>query len=142
AHFGADLSGRRFGVWGLSFKPNTDDMREAPSLVLIEQLLAAGASVAAYDPVVGNDGHAGMPREWLESGRVELSKYQYDALREADAMILVTEWKRFRQPDFDAMRDLLRTPVIFDGRNQYDPVLMSDYGFTYYGIGRTNVAAG
>ena len=141
-HFGADLSGRRFGVWGLAFKPNTDDMREAPSLVLIEQLLKAGASVAAYDPVAGNDGHAGMPREWLESGRVELSKYQYDALREADAMILVTEWKRFRQPDFDAMRDLLRTPVIFDGRNQYDPMLMSDYGFTYYGIGRSNVAGG
>ncbi len=74
AHFGADLSGRRFGVWGLSFKPNTDDMREAPSLVLIEQLLAAGARVAAYDPVAGNDGHAGMPREWLESGRVELQQ--------------------------------------------------------------------
>ena len=142
AHFGADLGGRRFGVWGLSFKPNTDDMREAPSLVLISQLLAAGATVSAYDPVAANDGHAGLPREWLDSGRVELSKYQYDALREADAMVLVTEWKRFRQPDFEAMRDLLRTPVVFDGRNQYDPALMSDYGFTYYGIGRGNVVAG
>ncbi|HMV70744.1 MAG TPA: UDP-glucose/GDP-mannose dehydrogenase family protein, partial [Pseudomonadales bacterium] len=140
AHFGADLSGRRFGVWGLSFKPNTDDMREAPSLVLIDQLLAAGATVAAYDPIVSGNGHAGVPREWLESGRLELSKYQYDALREADAMVLVTEWKRFRQPDFDAMRDLLRQPVIFDGRNQYDPVLMADHGFTYYGIGRSNAA--
>ena len=138
AHFGADLSGRRFGVWGLSFKPNTDDMREAPSLVLIDRLLAAGATVAAYDPIVSGNGHAGVPREWLESGRLELSKYQYDALREADAMVLVTEWKRFRQPDFDAMRDLLRQPVIFDGRNQYDPILMADYGFTYYGIGRSN----
>jgi len=135
-HFGPDLSGRRFGVWGLAFKPNTDDMREAPSLVLIGQLLAAGASVSAYDPVAG--AHGGVPQEWLDSGRLELSKYQYDALKEADAMILVTEWKRFRQPDFDAMRDLLRAPVVFDGRNQYDPALMSDYGFTYYGIGRTN----
>ena len=90
----------------------------------------------AADALAANDGHAGLPREWLDSGRVELSKYQYDALREADAMVLVTEWKRFRQPDFEAMRDLLRTPVVFDGRNQYDPVLMSDYGFTYYGIGR------
>lgn len=141
AHFGADLSGLHFGVWGLSFKPNTDDMREAPSLVLIGQLLAAGATVAAFDPVVSTSGLASVPPEWLESGRLALSKYQYDALREADAMVLVTEWKRFRQPDFEAMRDLLRQPVIFDGRNQYDPTLMDDYGFAYYGIGRRNTAA-
>jgi len=139
AHFGPDLNGRRFGLWGLAFKPNTDDVREAPSLVLIRQLIEAGATVAAYDPVASETALAAMPREWVESGRLEIAKYQYDALKEADAMILVTEWKRFRQPDFDAMQDLLKTPVIFDGRNQYDPELMSDYGFSYHGIGRTNV---
>lgn len=141
SHFGTDLHGLRFGVWGLSFKPNTDDMREAPARVLIEQLLMAGATVAAYDPVVVDNTLAGLPQEWLDAGRVEFSKYQYDALREADALVLVTEWKRFRQPDFEAMRELLRKPVIFDGRNQYDPQLLDERGFVYYGIGRRNAAA-
>lgn len=141
-HFGPDLHGRRFGLWGLAFKPNTNDVREATSLMMIRRLVEAGATVAAYDPVAIEEAAAQLDPDWLASGRVTLSRYQYDVLKDADAMILVTEWKRFRQPDFTAMRDLLRQPVIFDGRNQYDPQLMTDLGFRYYGIGRTNVGPG
>ena len=138
AHFDGRLEGRRFGLWGLSFKPNTDDMREAASLVLIRQLVEAGATVAAYDPVALEPARSILDPDWLKDGRVELLGYQYDALKAADAMVLVTEWKRFRQPDFAAIVELLKSPVIFDGRNQYDPALMGDYGIRYYGIGRGN----
>ncbi len=135
-YFGSNLRGRRIGLWGMSFKPGTDDMREAPSLVLIDALVRAGATVAAYDPVALESAARELPAEWLADGRVALLQYQYDVLREADALVLVTEWKRFRQPDFDAMKDLLREPVIFDGRNQYDPATLKENGFTYFGIGR------
>jgi UDPglucose 6-dehydrogenase len=135
-YFGGDLRGRRFGLWGLAFKPGTDDMREAPSLVLIAALVEAGAFVCAYDPVAQEAAARELPAAWLEDGRVGLSKYQYDVLKDVDAMILVTEWKRFRQPDFAAMKDLMRTPVIFDGRNQYDPEVAAEHGFSYFGIGR------
>jgi len=137
-HFGGDLRGRKFGVWGLAFKPGTDDMREASSIVLIKALVAAGAQVCAYDPVALETAASELPPEWLADGRVTLLKFQYDALKDADAMVLVTEWKRFRQPDFDAMKELLRAPLIFDGRNQYDPEMLSAAGFTYYAIGRSN----
>jgi UDPglucose 6-dehydrogenase len=135
-HFGGDLRGRKFGVWGLAFKPGTDDMREASSIVLIKALVQAGAIVHAYDPVALETAARELPPEWIAEGRVELVKYQYDVLKEADAMVLVTEWKRFRQPDFAAMKDLMREPVIFDGRNQYDPDGLAAQGFTYYAIGR------
>jgi UDPglucose 6-dehydrogenase len=137
-YFGGDLKGRRIGVWGLAFKPGTDDMREAPSLVLIDALVKAGATVAAYDPVARESAARELPAEWLADGRVTLLQHQYDVLRDADALVLVTEWKRFRQPDFTAMKDLLREPVVFDGRNQYDPATLAEQGFTYFGIGRGN----
>jgi UDPglucose 6-dehydrogenase len=137
-YFGGDLKGRRIGVWGLAFKPGTDDMREAPSLVLIEALVNAGAVVAAYDPVARESAARELPAEWLADGRVTILQHQYDVLRDADALVLVTEWKRFRQPDFTAMKDLLREPVVFDGRNQYDPDTLAEQGFTYFGIGRSN----
>jgi UDPglucose 6-dehydrogenase len=137
-YFGGDLSGRRFGIWGLAFKPETDDMREAPSIVLINALIAAGAIVAAYDPVATETAAREFPAEWLEDGRLTINKYQYDVLKDADALVLVTEWKRFRQPDFGAVKELLRQPLIFDGRNQYDPDRLRERGFTYFGIGRRN----
>jgi UDPglucose 6-dehydrogenase len=139
AHFGEDLNGRHFAIWGLAFKPNTNDVREATSLMMIRYLVEAGATVAAYDPAAMEEAASQLPLEWLAEGRVKMTAFQYDTLKGADAMILITEWKRFRQPDFSAIKDLLKQPVIFDGRNQYDPQLMSDYGFSYYGIGRTNM---
>lgn len=137
-HFDGDLRGRKFGIWGLAFKPGTDDMREASSIVLIKALVEAGASVSAYDPVALETAAKELPAEWLADGRVALLKYQYDVLKDADAMVLVTEWKRFRQPDFDAMKDLMRNSIIFDGRNQYDPDMLEAEGFVYYAIGRAN----
>ena len=135
-HFGGVLAGRQIGVWGLAFKPGTDDMREASSVVLIKALIDAGARVTAYDPVALESAAREFPAEWLADGRLTLLPYQYDVLKEADALVLVTEWKRFRQPDFDAMKELMKSPVIVDGRNQYDPEALIARGFTYYGIGR------
>ena len=139
-HFNGDLRGRKFGIWGLAFKPGTDDMREASSIVLIKTLVEAGATVSAYDPVALETAATELPPEWMADGRVTLLKYQYDVLKGADAMVLVTEWKRFRQPDYAAMKDLMRAPIIFDGRNQYDPETLSEQSFTYYGIGRASNA--
>ena len=138
SYFGGDLRGKQIGVWGLAFKPGTDDMREAPAVVLIKSLVEAGARVNAYDPIALETAAREFPPEWLQDGRVTLLKYQYDVLKGADAMALLTEWKRFRQPDFDAMKDLMRSPVVFDGRNQYDPKTLSEHGFVYFGIGRSN----
>lgn len=136
AHFGNDLSGKRFGVWGLSFKPGTDDMREASSIVLINQLMEKGALVQAYDPVAMTEAIKMFKKADMEEGRLSFSEHQYDALKQADAMVLVTEWKPFRQPDFIVMKKLMRSPVIFDGRNQYHPDQIEGTGFIYYGIGR------
>ncbi|WP_043738946.1 UDP-glucose dehydrogenase family protein [Thioalkalivibrio nitratireducens] len=137
AHYGPDLSGRRFALWGLAFKPGTDDMREAASKVLLRQLIDAGASVRAYDPIAMDVARDELPAEWFGDGRLTLVDHQYDALRDADALALVTEWKPFRHPDFDAMRRLMRPdPAIFDGRNQYQPENMQSDGFVYYGVGR------
>jgi UDPglucose 6-dehydrogenase len=131
AHFG-DLRGMTFGLWGLAFKPNTDDMREAASRVLMESLWAAGAKVRAYDPVA-------MPeclRIYGERADLVLCKTSPEVLEGADALAIVTEWREFRSPDFDAIKSTLRTPAIFDGRNLYDPARMARAGFSYYAIGR------
>jgi UDPglucose 6-dehydrogenase len=134
--FGADLTGRTFGIWGLAFKPGTDDMREAPSLVLLGELIAAGASVRAYDPVAMETARLEIPKEWLSSGRVVFVDDQYQALEGADALVLVTEWKPFRHPDFNRIKSSMKTPIVFDGRNQYDRKLLRQFGFEYTGIGR------
>ena len=134
--FGTDLRNHVFGLWGLAFKPGTDDMREAPAKILLEELLGAGARVKAHDPVAMPAAQRELPAEWFSSGRLELVPQQYDALSGADALILVTEWKPFRHPDFDRIRKLLKQPVIFDGRNQYDPATLRAAGFEYTGIGR------
>jgi UDPglucose 6-dehydrogenase len=134
--FGARLAGMTFGVWGLAFKPGTDDIREAPSLVLIERLLAAGASVRAFDPVAMDNARRSLPRDWFAPGKLSLVAHQYDAVAGADALALVTEWKPFRLPDFGAMKKAMKRPVIFDGRNQYDPGQVRTEGFEYFGIGR------
>ena len=136
SHFGNDLSGKRFGIWGLSFKPGTDDMREASSVVLIEQLINNQAIVQAYDPVAMTEAMHHFPQTWVDDGKLTFTDHQYDALKQVDAMVLVTEWKPFRQPDFVAMKKMMRTPVIFDGRNQYQKDQIDGTGFTYYGIGR------
>jgi UDPglucose 6-dehydrogenase len=128
--FGAKLDGRTFALWGLSFKPNTDDMREAPSLAVIEGLLGAGARVRAFDPVATENA-----RKILEN-RVTFAASSYEALQGCDALIIVTEWNEFRHPDFDRIRSALKQPVIFDGRNLYNPALLEKMGFTYRGIGR------
>lgn len=134
--FGSDLRGHTFAVWGLAFKPGTDDLREAPARVLIEALLNAGASVRAYDPVAMDAARKEWPAAWFEAGRLSLAAHQYEALEGADALVLVTEWKPFRHPDFAAMKRLLKAPIILDGRNQYDPEELQPLGFEYEGIGR------
>jgi UDPglucose 6-dehydrogenase len=133
---GAKLGSSTIGVWGLAFKPGTDDVRESPAFVLIEHLLKAGAKVKAYDPVAAESARRAMPPAWLQPGKVELAEHQYDAVKGADALALVTEWKPFRNPDFETMKRLMRAPLIFDGRNQYEPGQVRALGFEYFGIGR------
>lgn len=129
AHFGEELPEQTIALWGLSFKPDTDDIREAPSLTLIEQLLAAGCRVQAYDP-------AAMERIRKRFGdRIRLSDEMYAAARGADALVVLTEWQQFRQPDWKRLHDTLRTPVVIDGRNIYDPELLRRNGFIAYHIG-------
>ncbi|MBO3699723.1 UDP-glucose/GDP-mannose dehydrogenase family protein [Roseivirga sp. E12] len=128
-HFGNHLSGMTFAVWGLSFKPKTDDMREAPSVVIINQLLALGAQVKAFDPVAMEEAHRDL------GDSITYTKDEYEALVDADALLLVTEWPEFRIPNFTVVSKLLKNKVIFDGRNVYDQDEMNDLGYTYYGIG-------
>jgi UDPglucose 6-dehydrogenase len=126
------VAGRQLALWGLAFKANTDDMREASSLALIEELTAAGMSIRAFDPVAG-----GRAREILKSNpRVRIFEQQYDVLEGADALAVVTDWNQFRNPDFGRMRRLLKVPIIFDGRNLYDPEVAAGLGFAYFSIGR------
>lgn len=134
--FGEDLSGKIFGVWGLAFKPGTDDMREASSLILIEELIKRGACVQAYDPAAMAMAKTILPQAWFQQNQLVLADHQYEALKTVDALALVTEWKPFCYPDVTAMKSLMRKHIIFDGRNQYDPKLMRDAGFLYYGVGR------
>ena len=131
-HFGDDLKGKTFALWGLSFKPNTDDMREASSRVLMEQLWAAGAKIKAYDPEAMNE----TQRIYGHRDDLELMGTKESALHNADALIICTEWQNFRAPDFDVIKKALKEPVIFDGRNLFDPERLEKRGFTYYGIGR------
>ena len=136
ARFGHDLSGRVFGLWGLSFKPGTDDMREAAATTLLHSLIGAGATVKAYDPVAMTNARKELPARWFETKALQFFEHQYDALDETDAMVLITEWKPFRHPDFSLVKKLLKQPIVFDGRNQYDPLQLRTLGFEYQGIGR------
>jgi UDPglucose 6-dehydrogenase len=130
--FGSDLKGMRFAMWGLAFKPNTDDMREAPSRAMLHQLWQMGASVSAYDPAAMEE----TRRIYGERADLQLVDSPMDALKGADALLIVTEWKVFRSPNFDTIKDLLKQPVLFDGRNLYEPRSMRELGFEYYPIGR------
>ncbi len=133
-YFKGDIKGKKFALWGLAFKPETDDIREAPSLYVIDELLAAGASVTAFDPEA-------MPNvRALFKDKIGYTENQYDALKDADALLIVTEWSVFRTPDFDKVGDLLKNKVIFDGRNLYDLQKMIDCGFYYNSIGRKVIA--
>ncbi len=132
AKFGEDLSGRRFALWGLAFKPNTDDMREAPSRVIIGELFRRGATVAAYDPVA----MAEPKRNFGDEPRIDYAENAMDALEGKDALVIVTEWKEFRSPDFERIKSTLKQPVVFDGRNLYEPEVPRGFGIEYSAIGR------
>ena len=130
--FGGDLTGRTFALWGLAFKPDTDDMRESPAITIIQKLTEAGARIQAYDPKATE----AAKNFWLKG--IESISYcdsKYDALKGADALMLVTEWKEFRSPDFLEIKKLLKNPLIIDGRNQYDAVRVKQYGLEYEQIG-------
>jgi UDPglucose 6-dehydrogenase len=133
AHFGMDLGGRKFAIWGLAFKPRTDDMREAPAIVIIEELLKSGAEIAVHDP------EALTRAREVFGDRISYHRANYDALLGADALLIVTEWNEFRRPDFARMREVMKAPIIFDGRNLYEPTVMRQEGFSYYPIGRPSV---
>jgi UDPglucose 6-dehydrogenase len=137
ARFDRDLSGRTFAIWGLSFKPDTDDIRDAPALTTIQLLLEAGAGVRTYDPIAAEN-----VRRWFNGNAMArvltFHGDAYEALKGADGLLLITEWKQFRNPDFERIKRQLRTPVLFDGRNQYDPAQVTNLGFEYFGIGRGN----
>ncbi|MBX9906067.1 MAG: UDP-glucose/GDP-mannose dehydrogenase family protein [Burkholderiales bacterium] len=134
--YGHRLQGRRFGIWGLSFKPNTDDLREAPAITIIADLLAAGAKVVAHDPVAMPRAREQLPAAWLVTGALQFAEDPYLALEGVDALVLATEWKPYRAPDFEAMKARMRGRLIVDGRNQYDPQQMLALGFEYRGVGR------
>jgi UDPglucose 6-dehydrogenase len=127
--FGEDLTGKSFAFWGLSFKPETDDMREAPSIVIANELLRRGAKVIAYDPVAIEEAKI------LLGNRIAYSDNAYSALQDADALLLITEWREFRSPDWSKVKSELKNPILFDGRNIYDGSDLKSEGFTYYGIG-------
>ncbi|MEM4283844.1 MAG: UDP-glucose/GDP-mannose dehydrogenase family protein [Candidatus Caldarchaeum sp.] len=129
-HFQGHLEGRRITIWGLTFKPGTDDMREAPSITIIEKLLEHGASVIAHDPKANSKAHA------LFGDRIEYSDDHYGSVQAAEALVVLTEWGEFRTPDFERIKREMKTPVIFDGRNIYNPEKLRKLGFTYYGVGR------
>ena len=130
-YFGGDVSGRKLALWGLAFKANTDDMREAASLSIIEYLTARGMKISAFDPVAGDSAF----RILAENQLVSLVSEQYEALQDADALLVVTEWNQFRTPDFEQIRKRLKKPALFDGRNLYSPEYMDKIGFDYFCIG-------
>jgi UDPglucose 6-dehydrogenase len=131
-HFGDQLKGRTFALWGLAFKPNTDDMREAPARTIIDLLLKDGARVQAYDPVALEE----AARIYADREGFTACRNAYEAAQGADALAIATEWQEFRSPDFDRLKELLKSPLIFDGRNLYDPAILTRFGFIYYAIGR------
>jgi UDPglucose 6-dehydrogenase len=130
SHFKGNLRGRRIGVWGLAFKPRTNDMRDAPSIKIIEPLLSDGASIVAYDPEAMEEARK------IFGNRIQLASNNYGCVEGADALLIVTEWQTFRNPNFERMRAVMQQPVIFDGRNIYDPAQVRQLGFTYYSVGR------
>lgn len=134
--FGKDLSHKIFSIWGLSFKPGTDDIREAPSIMTIKSILKNGGKVQVFDPVAMKS----AKKEFSENelSQIKFCNSEYDSLNDADAMILITEWRQFRQPDFIKIKSILKTPLIFDGRNQYNPQYLKDNGIKYFGVGRSN----
>jgi UDPglucose 6-dehydrogenase len=134
-HFNGEITGKTFALWGLAFKPNTDDIREAPALVLIDELLAAGAIVVAYDPQAGN----GVRKLYANTPNLRISDDKYLALNAADALLIATEWSEFSAADLMAVKAKLATPIIFDGRNIFQPTDMEEAGFTYYSVGRRAV---
>ena len=134
-HYERGLAGKTLALWGLAFKPNTDDMREAPSLVVVEALLSAGAKVQAYDPAARSEA------ERFFGGRVKLCKTRYEAAANADGLVVLTEWNEFRTPNFERLRTSMKAPVIFDGRNLYDPAYVAGLGFSYHSIGRPALPA-
>jgi UDPglucose 6-dehydrogenase len=140
--FGEDLSGRTFAMWGLAFKPNTDDMREAPSRVIISELVRRGAKIVAHDPVASEEALRALRLDFANDpellNRITIVEKPMLAIPDADALIIVTEWKAFRSPDFDLLKQQLKTPIIFDGRNLFEPSVLSEHGFNYQGIGRHN----
>jgi UDPglucose 6-dehydrogenase len=136
--FGEQMKGRTIAVWGLAFKPNTDDMREAPARAIIDMLLEAGAQVRAYDPVAATE----AKRIYGDTKGFSIAKNAYEAAQGADALCIVTEWQEFRSPDFDRLKQILKAPLIFDGRNLYDPAMLGRFGFEYYAIGRGRAAPG
>lgn len=143
-HFGPDFSGLKFAVWGLAFKPNTDDMREAPSRVIIQELLKRGASVSAFDPLASQEGYEAVKEDTQSEALFEqfsLADSAYSAASNADALLVVTEWKTFHHPDFDALKECMNQALILDGRNLYDPKMLQDMGIAYQGIGRRNQLA-
>ena len=135
-HFDGNLKDRKIAIWGLSYKPGTDDMREASAKILITALINAKAKVVAYDPVAMPTAKNEFPATWFNDGSLQLAERASDATNKADALVLVTEWPQFRQPDFSKLKQELNQPVIFDGRNQFDPASLREKGFKYYGIGR------
>jgi UDPglucose 6-dehydrogenase len=132
-HFNGNIKGKHFAVWGLAFKPNTDDMREAPSIIIINKLIEHGATVAAYDPA------AHETSEYYFKGKIRYAENEYDALKEADALLVLTEWNEFRNPDFNQLKEELKNSLIFDGRNIFSQEKMKELKFTYYSIGRVPV---
>jgi len=139
-HYGPDLKGKNFSIWGLAFKPNTDDMRAAPSRVIIRELLLAGAHIVAHDPVAGKEALHALTQDMADRldliKNISLVNEPLDALADSDGLIIVTEWKVYRSPNFQQMKKLMRLPVVFDGRNLYEPEGMNQLGFKYFGIGR------
>ena len=134
--FGDDLGGMTVAVWGLAFKPNTDDMREAPSLITIEGLLERGARIVAHDPEASTEARRRL------GDRIELLEDDYEVLDGASALVIHTEWNPYRRPDFERMKGALAKPIVFDGRNLYDPERMAGLGFEYYSVGRAPVGIG
>jgi UDPglucose 6-dehydrogenase len=143
-YFGSNLYGLKFAIWGMAFKPNTDDMREAPSRMIIQELLKLGATVSAFDPLAGHEGFEAVKEDTKSEevfSRFSLADSAYSAAADADALLVITEWKTFHHPDFDALKECMRNALILDGRNLYDPQMLQDIGFAYQGIGRRNQLA-
>jgi len=133
-HYNGNIKGKHFGLWGLAFKPNTDDVREAPALALIKKMIDGGAKIKAFDPEAKETTKAQIGK------KIEYTETAYDAIKNCDALIIVTEWNEFRNPDLDKVKSLLKEPVIFDGRNLYDLDTMKEKGFTYYSVGRAVIS--